>query len=76
MSEALGVPLYRAGDTVPRLPARNETGEEEEEKRLSASVGPIRAALARRKPKVTLLDFERSTDAGCVNRGADEFGTK
>lgn len=57
MSEALGIPLYRAGDTVSRPPSPSATREEEDGERLLASVGPVRAALARRKPKVTSLTF-------------------
>eukprot|EP00752_Nemacystus_decipiens_P004033 g3692.t1 len=55
VSEALGIPLYRAGDTVPRPLPANGTREEEEDERLLDSVGPIRAALAKRKPRVCHL---------------------
>ena len=59
VSEALGVPLYRAGDTVPRPPPPR-VPREEEGSELLASVGPIRAACAKRKPKVyTCVGFER-----------------
>lgn len=78
VSEALGIPLYRAGDTVPRPPPPIVNREEGGGEHLSASVGPIRAALAQRKPKVTLLDFIGAVvhfDTGCVGRGADRNKT-
>eukprot|EP00903_Cladosiphon_okamuranus_P006600 g6447.t1 len=57
VSEALGIPLYRAGDTVTRPFPPSVSREEEEgsDESLLASVGPIRAALAKRKPKVCHL---------------------
>ncbi|CAM9888920.1 unnamed protein product [Ectocarpus sp. 6 AP-2014] len=48
VSDALGIPLFRAGDTVPRPP------KEEDDKALAGLSGP-RAILARRKPKVCHL---------------------
>lgn len=63
MSKTLGIPLYRAGDTVARPPPPRVSREEEEEggESLSASVGPIRAALAKRKPKVNMITPRRET---------------